>query len=111
MTEHIFVTKFCQQLLLKRLSKGKIAKDLSFDQIKKKYTHIIVDPKGNILLVKETKGGALKKFLSTFYFAKVRIREPKLTKSKSFKLMRKAQRKFWPGKSKLKKLRNNLKKK
>jgi len=111
MSVHIFLTKFCQQLLLKRLSKGKMTKELPFEEILQKYTHLIVDLKGNVLLVKEPKKGFLKRYLRNFYLVRTRIKEPNLAKSKTFEAMRKMQRKFWPGKPQLRRLANRMAKK
>ncbi|MDO8537832.1 MAG: hypothetical protein Q7S21_03010 [archaeon] len=93
---HIFLTKHCQELLLKRLEKEQIASGISFAEIKRKYSHLIVDLNGNVLLVRESKKGFLKRYLSNFYLVRTRIKKPKLKKSRAFNLMRKAQRKFWP---------------
>ncbi len=96
MSVHIFITKFCQQLLLKRLKTGRIETGFPFLELRKKYSHLIVDTKGNILLVNEPRKGFLKRYVSNFYLARAKIQEPKLRKSKPFQLMRKAQRRFWP---------------
>ncbi len=95
---HVAITKHAQNLLLHRLSKNRISPKISFEEIKKRYTHMLVDLDGNVLLVKEPKKGFMARYLSNFYLARVPITDPEFTKSKTFQLMRKVQRKFWPGK-------------
>ncbi|MFH1225618.1 MAG: hypothetical protein V1676_07525 [Candidatus Diapherotrites archaeon] len=89
--------KYEQGTLLQMLSTGKLKKDLPFKEIKGRYSHMIVDAKGNVLLVKEPKKGFMKRYLSNFYLARARIGEPKLKKSWVHEKIRKAQRKFLPG--------------
>ena len=108
MSVHVLITKYCQGLLLKGFMEGHLTKSITFGEAQKKYSHLIVDLKGNILLVKEQRKGAVKRFLSNFYLAKVRLNDPLLEPSKAFRLMRKAQRKIWPGSAQLKRWKTTI---
>lgn len=99
MTVHVAVAKAVQQLLLKRLSKGKMAGGISHADMARDYTHMIVDLKGNVLFVNEETPGALKRHLTNFYLAKVKLTAPKTSNSAPYRLLRAAQRRLWPNRA------------
>jgi hypothetical protein len=77
-----------------------LARHIHWQNPATKYTHIIVDRKGNLLLVKEPKKGAMKRFVSQFYLAHARLSSEKPKKGPIYRGLRAAQRKLWPRRTK-----------
>lgn len=88
---HAFAGSFIRNAARKQLGKIKIGGapvDLA------KYSHVIIDVKGNLHFVKETKKGWLKRKFCSFYFEKIRLTSSTPKKSPTRAMARKIVRRL-----------------